>query len=467
MFNRLAFASALVGSLFIITGCGAGLRFVNAHIVSALPDEATQSTRVSMSFEVWDGEAQLTGLSREAFTVYEDGNPATSESMNQAGTEEHRVPVVLLLDVSRSMYQANAVAALKAAADRFTSVLGQNGFAVTTYRFASQIQPMTSIAEIPDTFDEAGGERWTSLYAAINRGMNEQQNAIVVVFSDGADNYSQNHGVENLGQIEAQVLPVELGGSGSLRVVHTIGFGNVGQESDRQGVRGGDALQRLARNGSFHFAEQPGALDAVFQDVASRIRNVYVFDYYSPNRSGVHTLQLEVRTAVASAVSDPMAFAVGGGAVGVGAAPAATASGGSLSISGTPNYGAQSIAPGFTPDPIQVAVVSGGTLNVSSMGLGPACVGFATSNPDFNFTLTGTSAFLRVFVNGASQDTTLIVNAANGSWLCNDDSNGGTSPMIDIPNAGPGLYNVWVGSYAAGANAQATLNITELASQHP
>lgn len=138
-----------------------------------------------------------------------------------------------------------------------------------------------------------------------------------------------------------------------------------------------------------------------------------------------------------------------------------------LNTSGTPNYGARSIAPGFTPDPIQVAVTSGGTLNVSSMNLGADCTGFATSQPDFNFTLTGTSSFLRVFVDAGAQDTTLIINKANGSWACNDDSNGGTNPMVDMQNAGPGLYNVWIGSYQSGTRARGTLNITELASRRP
>ncbi len=139
----------------------------------------------------------------------------------------------------------------------------------------------------------------------------------------------------------------------------------------------------------------------------------------------------------------------------------------SLNTSGTPNYGSRSVTPGFTPDPIQVAITSGGTLNVSQMSLGTDCTGFATAQPDFNFTLTGVSNFLRVFVNAGSEDTTLIINKANGQWACNDDSNGGRNPMVDLNNAGPGLYNVWIGSYASGTRAHGTLNITELRSQLP
>jgi hypothetical protein len=145
----------------------------------------------------------------------------------------------------------------------------------------------------------------------------------------------------------------------------------------------------------------------------------------------------------------------------------AAASAQSLSTSGTPNYGARTIAPGFTPDPIQIAVTSGGTLNVSAMNLGSDCTGYATAQPDFNFTLSGTSSFLRVFVDAGNEDTTLIINKANGQWACNDDSNGGRNPMVDMTNAGPGLYNVWIGSYQSGTRARGTLNITELHNRFP
>ncbi len=144
-----------------------------------------------------------------------------------------------------------------------------------------------------------------------------------------------------------------------------------------------------------------------------------------------------------------------------------TASAQRLNTQGTPNYGARNIAPGFTPDPIQIPVTSGGTLDVSSMGLGQDCTGFATAQPDFNFTLTGTSAFLRLFVEAGNEDTTLIINKADGSWACNDDSNGGRNPMVDLRGAGPGLYNVWIGSYQSGTRARGTLNVTELASRRP
>lgn len=138
---------------------------------------------------------------------------------------------------------------------------------------------------------------------------------------------------------------------------------------------------------------------------------------------------------------------------------------GRLDVSRAPNYGARTIAPGFTPDPIQVQVTSGGNLNVAAMNLAPGCTGFATASPDFNFTLSANDSFLRVFVE-ANDDTTLIINKPDGSWVCADDTYG-TNPGIDLSNAPRGLYNVWVGSYRSAARASGTINITELRSVVP
>jgi hypothetical protein len=137
-----------------------------------------------------------------------------------------------------------------------------------------------------------------------------------------------------------------------------------------------------------------------------------------------------------------------------------------LNVAGRPNFGEREIAPGFTPDPIGVQVTSGGGLDASSMGLGHDCSGFVTAQPDFNVRLTGRSNFFRLFFEGAGKDATLIINKPDGSWVCNDDAVG-TDPMVDIANAAPGLYNVWIGSYRADERIPGALKITELRSNQP
>jgi hypothetical protein len=140
---------------------------------------------------------------------------------------------------------------------------------------------------------------------------------------------------------------------------------------------------------------------------------------------------------------------------------------GALQIGGrTANFGRRNVAPGFVPDPINVAITSGGSIDASNLGLGAGCRGFVTRQPDHIINLTGTSANLRLYVT-APGDTTLLVNTAGGSWVCNDDSYGGTNPTVDIPNARAGQYDVWVGSYRSGEQIRGALHITELSSNHP
>jgi len=138
----------------------------------------------------------------------------------------------------------------------------------------------------------------------------------------------------------------------------------------------------------------------------------------------------------------------------------------SLLIGGSDsNYGSTRLAAGFTPDPYQISVTSGGSLDVSAMNLGSGCVGYATSQPDFILHLSSGSSMLR-FYNIGSGDTGLVINDASGRWHCNDDSYGTTNPTVTVNNAPQGQYDVWVTSYRSGENISSTLHITEL-DRHP
>jgi serine protease Do len=148
-----------------------------------------------------------------------------------------------------------------------------------------------------------------------------------------------------------------------------------------------------------------------------------------------------------------------------------TTGGGGLDWTLEPAFGGVELSAGFTPDPFTVHVTSGGSVDVGSLGIGSGCTGYAATAPDFRIAFSGTSSNLRIFfVADTGQDTTLIVNDPSGGWTCNDDAPGGTDPMVNLPNASAGQYDVWVGSYSAGNNIAGTLFITELEyspSSHP
>lgn len=125
------------------------------------------------------------------------------------------------------------------------------------------------------------------------------------------------------------------------------------------------------------------------------------------------------------------------------------------------------------PSPAKYDVPSGEEFGVGGDARSPiepdGCRGRVTRAPDFNLVLTGTSRSLRMYVDGTGggEDVTLIINRADGSWTRGDDACGTLHPSVDLPNAGPGTNNVWVGSYRQGTTVRARLNVTELASNHP
>ncbi len=142
-------------------------------------------------------------------------------------------------------------------------------------------------------------------------------------------------------------------------------------------------------------------------------------------------------------------------------AQAGLAIGGSAS-----NFGRRQLNGGFMPDPVTVAITSGGSIDASTAGLAPGCRGFVTRPPDFILDYNNAASFLRFYAVG-NGDTTLVINDGAGRWHCNDDSWGGTNPTVDIQNPPSGQYDIWVGSYRANENIRTTLNVTELRSNHP
>ena len=134
-----------------------------------------------------------------------------------------------------------------------------------------------------------------------------------------------------------------------------------------------------------------------------------------------------------------------------------------------PNFGTVDLRAGFTPDPHEESVTSGGPIDASY--LGDDCRGWATAAPDLDVTYeAGTMTFLRFYfvADTAGEDTTIIVNAPDGTWSCNDDASGGTlDPMVDFASPQSGLYDIWIGSYDEGTAVSGTLYVTELSSNQP
>jgi hypothetical protein len=105
-----------------------------------------------------------------------------------------------------------------------------------------------------------------------------------------------------------------------------------------------------------------------------------------------------------------------------------------------------SVAPGFRPDPIVRRGLGGGPVSADSID--ESCRGFIQHEPTFLLKVDAALPDLRVLVH-MEGDATLVIQLADGTVLCNDDSEG-LDPMV----AGafpPGRHRVWVGTYSESA----------------
>ena len=131
-----------------------------------------------------------------------------------------------------------------------------------------------------------------------------------------------------------------------------------------------------------------------------------------------------------------------------------------LDYTADPHFGSVALQAGFTPDPNVSEIVSGGAVDASY--LGGDCVGYAAQAPDVRLTWGGASDELRIFFTAdAGEDTSLLVNLPDGTWVCKDDADS-LDPLIILENPPEGQYDIWVGSYQRGQFISGKLSITEL-----
>ena len=140
-------------------------------------------------------------------------------------------------------------------------------------------------------------------------------------------------------------------------------------------------------------------------------------------------------------------------------AAAGTASAQDFTLS--PAFGQANLSAGFSPDPYTVNMTAGGNIDASA-AFGGSCAGMIANAPDFrlNYQAGGFSLYLGAV---SSTDTTIVVNAPDGSWYCDDDSGGNLDPLLTFSNPMSGRYDIWIGTYGSGSDlAQATIRISEL-----
>jgi hypothetical protein len=136
-----------------------------------------------------------------------------------------------------------------------------------------------------------------------------------------------------------------------------------------------------------------------------------------------------------------------------------------LDVTASALFGSGRLQSGFLPDPFDVALEAGGPLD-ADLGLGGAvvaegyCAGYVTRAPSYE--LSYQAGEFPLYISAESdRDTTLVVNAPDGAWYCNDDFES-LDPALEFADPQSGVYDIYVGTYGSGDPAPATLRISEL-----
>ena len=129
-------------------------------------------------------------------------------------------------------------------------------------------------------------------------------------------------------------------------------------------------------------------------------------------------------------------------------------------VAAVPTYGTVNLSAGFTPDP-QIRSVTAGGNNYTTLAGCNAYIHAAAPDLDLNYTAGSYGLTIEA---RSGTDVTLLVNAPDGSWYCDDDGGDGTNSALTFSSPMSGQYNIWVGTYRAqsGTLPEAQIYITEL-----
>ena len=262
---------------------GAVLMSIAASLVLAAQEDRSARFRsgvdlISVTATVIDGDGHLvTGLPREAFEVYEDGERQT---ITQFTNERVPVSLAVLLDVSDSMFGQRLVDA-RSAVERFLFDLLDESDEFSVVAFNHEPRQLTRWTQAPDVVRSAmaGLKPFgsTALYdAALTvlpmMGTRTKQRASVLIISDGADTASDATLREvrsALVRSDAFVYAIAVDPPAKRAINETV---NVGALNEITGGSGGNT----------ELVHETSEIVAATARIAEELNSQYVLGYHSP-----------------------------------------------------------------------------------------------------------------------------------------------------------------------------------------
>lgn len=225
-------------------------------------------------------------LSAEHFAFAEDGVKLGSEALFEVARAKD-LQVVLVLDMSHSIIEADALEEVRAGARTLFDTLPREA-EVALVGFSTEyelLSPFTDDADqihgILDELTPRSGRagQFTNLWGAIDFAtglfdVTAEAGRVVVVFTDGRDN------VADAALADAIDATAAVGAS-------TFAIG-LGTDFDEAG------LTRLAGPGHVSSTRDAGSLVALFRDIATQIGERLTVTYVTPKNGGTHTLEVSI-----------------------------------------------------------------------------------------------------------------------------------------------------------------------------
>src|SRR5438270_4839313 len=233
----------------------------------------------------------VTTLSRDAFTVFEDGQPQRITSFRR---EDIPVALGILIDNSGSMRdkraQVNQAALNLVRASNPQDEVFVVNFNDESYLDAPLTNNMAKLKEALDHVDSRGG---TAMYDAVIASVPELERSkldkkVLLVVTDGEDNASRMSLEQAVRHVQDENGPV----------IYTIGIFSDDQPRKKRDQR---ALRTLSERtgGVAFFPRDLHEVDQISQDVAHDIRNQYTIGYKPlkpKSQGGYRSVRVEVKS---------------------------------------------------------------------------------------------------------------------------------------------------------------------------
>ncbi len=225
----------------------------------------------------------------EDLSFAEDGVPLGSEALFELDRAKD-LRVMLVLDLSRSILDADALTPLRQAARTLVESLPREarvavvGFATDHELLIDFTGDAAQVLQVIDRLQPTEGRagRFTNLWGAVRFAAKRFETAgeggrVLVVFTDGRDNVAE---VDLATALDAVM--------GAQATVYAVGLG---EDVDGAGLR------RLAGDGRVSMTHEPTALTEVFRGIGDRIGESLTVRYVTPKQSGRHTLDVTIDLA--------------------------------------------------------------------------------------------------------------------------------------------------------------------------